>query len=91
MNAGFTGKMSVKLKEAEDGTILTQEHGFTVREEEGKVLSFDKIERPGDYGTVLLFGDQVYFVKFWDTEDIERALALTKEVFEGELERRKHA
>jgi hypothetical protein len=30
-------------------------------------------------------------VKFWDDEDLERALALTKEVFEGELERRRNA
>ncbi len=86
-----TGKMNVLLKQ-DDGLILTKEHGFTVKEEADgkKVLSFDKVDRP-DYGTVLLFGDQVYFVKFWDDEDIERALALTKEVFEGELERRRNA
>jgi hypothetical protein len=90
MDKAITGKMNVEVKEAESGKILTQEHGFTVKEEAGKVLSFDKIDRP-DYGTVLLFGDQVYFVKFWDDEDLERALALTKEVFEGELERRRNA
>lgn len=85
----ITGKMNVELKE-KDGTTLTKEHGFTVKEEAGKVLKFDVIERP-DYGTVLLFGDQVYFLSFWDDEDIERALELTKEVFEGELERRRNA
>jgi len=89
MNKQFMGKMNVGIK-AENGMALTKEHGFTVTEEANKVLSFDKIDRE-DYGTVLLFGDQVYFVKFWDDADLERALALTKEVFEGELERRKNA
>ena len=89
MNEAIKGKMKVGLKDV-GGMLLTQEHGFTVQEEEGRVLSFDKIDRE-DYGTVLLFGDQIYFVKFWDEEDLERALALTKEVFEGELERRKNA
>jgi len=88
MSEGIKGKMKVVLKDV-GGMLLTQEHGFTVQEEEGKVLSFDRIDRE-DYGTVLLFGDQVYFVKFWDDKDLERALALTKEVFEGELERRKN-
>jgi len=88
MNEATKGKMNVTVKD-ERGMRLTQEHGFTVQEEEGKVLSFDKIDRE-DYGTVLLFGDQVYFVKFWDDKDLERALTLTKEVFEGELERRKN-
>jgi hypothetical protein len=89
MNETIKGKMNVMLRDV-GGMLLTKEHGFTVQEEEGRVLSFDKIDRE-DYGTVLLFGDQVYFVKFWDDSDLERALALTKEVFEGELERRKNA
>ena len=84
----ITGKMNVGI-EQEAGITLTEEHGFVIKEEEGKVLAFDKIDRE-DYGTVLLFGDRVYFVKFWDDEDIERALTLTKEVFEGELERRRN-
>jgi hypothetical protein len=84
------GKMDIEIYEADSGKILTKERGFTVKEEAGKVLSFDAIERP-DYGTVLLFGDQAYFVKFWDDEDLERALALTKEVFEGEIARRRNA
>ncbi len=87
MNDVIKGTMNVGIKD-EKGMLLTQEHGFTIKEEADKVLSFDKIDRE-DYGTVLLFGDQVYFVKFWDDEDLERALALTKEVFEGELERRR--
>ncbi len=89
MNKAIVGKMNVGIKD-ENGMSLTKEHGFTVKEEANKVLSFDKIDRE-DYGTVLLFGDQVYFIKFWDDADLERALALTKEVFEGELERRKNA
>ncbi len=89
MKEAIAGKINVEIKD-ESGMSLTKEHGFTVTEEANKVLSFDKIDRE-DYGTVLLFGDQVYFVKFWDDADLERALALTKEVFEGELERRKNA
>jgi hypothetical protein len=89
MNKAIEGKIDIKIED-ESGMALTREHGFTVKEESNKILSFDKIDRE-DYGTVLLFGDQVYFVKFWDDEDIERALALTKEVFEGELERRRNA
>ena len=89
MKEAIAGKINVEIKD-ENGMALTKEHGFTVTEESNKVLSFDKIDRE-DYGTVLLFGDQVYFVKFWDDADLERALALTKEVFEGELERRKNA
>ena len=89
MKEAIQGKINVNIKD-EKGMALTQEHGFTVTEEANKVLSFDKIDRE-DYGTVLLFGDQVYFVKFWDDADLERALALTKEVFEGELERRRNA
>jgi hypothetical protein len=88
MKKALTGNLKVELK-GEGGKIVTKDHGFTIQEEQ-KVLSFDKIDRPEDYGTVLLFGDQVYFIKYWDDEDIERALALTKEVFEGELERRKN-
>jgi len=88
MNEAVKGVMKVELKDA-GGKTLTKDHGFTIQEEQ-KVLSFDKIDRPEDYGTVLLFGDQVFFVKYWDDADLERALALTKEVFEGELERRKN-
>ena len=89
MNEVIEGKINIKVED-EAGMALTKEHGFTVKEESNKVLSFDKIDRE-DYGTVLLFGDQIYFVKFWDDEDLKRALALTKEVFEGELERRRNA
>ncbi len=89
MTSMVKGNVNIRIED-EAGMSLTKEHGFTVKEETGKVLSFDRIDRE-DYGTVLLFGDQVYFVKFWDTEDIERALTLTKEVFEGELERRRNA
>ena len=88
MKETVKGKINVAVTD-EKGMALTKEHGFSVTETD-KVLSFDKIDRP-DYGTVLLFGDQVYFLKFWDDEDIERALKLTKEVFESELERRKNA
>ena len=87
MGQAVKGVMKVELKD-EGERILTKEHGFTIKEEQ-KVLSFDRIERPGDYGTVLLFGDQVFFIKYWDDADLEKALALTKEVFEEEIERRK--
>ena len=57
-------KVSVKT---DRGLVLSQEHGFTVEEADGKVLGFDIIETE-EHGTTLLFGDQVFFLKFWDDE-----------------------
>lgn len=82
-----TGVFS-KEQESKDGIILTKDYGFLVEEEAGKVLSFDKVVNE-EYGNVLLFGDQVFFLKFWDTEDLKKAYKLVAEVFSDELQKRR--
>lgn len=80
------GNLKIGIKE-EGGMLLTENHGFTIQEEANKVLSFDKYWHD-EYGSVLLFGDQVYFIKFWDTDDLIKARNLLNSVIDGELERR---
>ena len=65
------GKIKVKVK-TERGLTLTQEHGFTVEEADGTVIGFDIMETE-EYGTSLLFGNQIFFLKFWDDEELEKA------------------
>ena len=68
------GTAKVVLKN-ENGMVLTKEYGFTVQEEDGKVLSFDFIEHP-EMGCMLLFGNQVFALKFWKDEDLQKALKM---------------
>ena len=70
------GKVKVAVK-TDRGLTLTKEHGFTVEEADGKVLGFDLMET-ADYGTTLLFGEQILFLKFWDDEDLDRAENIVK-------------
>jgi hypothetical protein len=65
------GNLKVSVK-TDQGMVLSQEHGFTVEEADGKVLSFDVIEHE-EYGVVLLFGDQVFFLKYWEDEALDKA------------------
>ena len=81
------GVMSVAVK-TERGFTLTRDYGFTVEEENGKVLAFDLLEHP-DLGITLLFGDQVFVLKFWDEGDLVSGLNIAALAFEKELERRK--
>lgn len=81
------GVMKVNLKD-ERGMVLTQEHGFTV-EEQDKVLAFDLHQHP-ELGTMLLFGDQVFVLKFWDDEHLEKGMRLLEDGFKKEIERRKN-
>lgn len=81
------GVMSVAVK-TEKGFTLTREHGFTIEEENGKVLAFDLLEHP-DLGTTLLFGDQVFVLKFWDGEDLLKGLRMLSLAVRKELNRRK--
>jgi len=77
-------KVSVKT---DRGLVLSQEHGFTVEEADGKVLGFDIIETE-EHGTTLLFGDQVFFLKFWDDEDLNKAENIIKRaVFRERMKR----
>ncbi len=87
--AGIKGIMSVAVK-TERGITLTQEHGFTIEEENGQVLAFDLLEHE-DLGTTLLFGNQVFALKFWDEEDLHSGLKIIAAGIDRELERRKNA
>ena len=80
------GKVKVAVK-TERGLTLTKEHGFTIEEVEGKVLGFDIMETE-DYGTSLLFGEQIFFLKFWDDEDLDRAESIVRRAIFRERLRR---
>jgi hypothetical protein len=87
--AGIEGVMSVAVK-TEKGFTLTKDFGFTVEEENGKTLAFDLLDHP-DLGTTLLFGNQVFALKFWDDKDLHSGLKIVSLAIEKELERRKDA
>lgn len=80
------GTMNVELKE-DRGLTLTKQYGFTVKETDDKVLAFDLIET-AEYGVALLFGDQVFFLKFWDNEDLTKAESIVKRAIHEERLRR---
>lgn len=86
-DTGAHGIMSVAVK-TEKGYTLTRDYGFTVEEENGKVLAFDLLEHP-DLGIALLFGQQVFALKFWDDEDLHKGLEIVTMAVSKELERRK--
>ena len=85
--AGMDGVMSVAVK-TEKGFTLTRDYGFTVEEENGKILAFDLLVHP-DLGTTVLFGNQVFALKFWDEEDLHNGLKIVSKAINMELERRK--
>jgi len=84
---GLSAVMSVAVK-TEKGFTLTRDYGFTVEEENGKVLAFDLLVHP-DLGTTVLFGDQVFALKYWDEKDLHKGLQIISQAVEMELERRK--
>lgn len=80
------GKAKVNIK-TDRGLTLTKEHGFTVEEADGKVLGFDIVETE-EYGTALLFGDQIFFLKFWDEDDLVKAECIVQRaIFQERLRR----
>jgi hypothetical protein len=85
----YDGVMSVAVK-TEKGFTLTREYGFTIEEDHGKVLAFDLVEHP-QLGVTLLFGNQVFALKFWDDEDLKRGLGTFSQAVAKEMERRKNA
>jgi hypothetical protein len=82
------GVMSVAVK-TERGFTLTRDYGFTVEEEDGKVLAFDLIDHP-ELGVAVLFGGQIFALRFWDEEDLHRGLQVISKAVKKELERRKN-
>ena len=81
------GILNVAVK-TEKGFTVTREHGFTIEEENGKVLAFDMMEHP-DLGVTILFGDQVFALRFWKDEDLEKGLKIVTTAVEREQARRK--
>lgn len=81
------GNLRVGVKD-ENGFVLTKDYGFTVEEENGKYLAFDLHDHP-ELGIMLLFGQQVFSLKFWSEEDLHRGLKMLNTGFTRELERRR--
>lgn len=80
------GVMTVAVK-TEKGFTVTRDHGFTIEEENGKVLAFDYLEHP-DLGITVLFGNQVFALKFWNDEDLTKGLDMLTKAVEAERNRR---
>ncbi len=81
------GTLTVAVK-TEKGHTLTHEYGFTVEEETGKVLAFDMLQHE-ELGITLLFGNQVFALRFWDEEDLQKGLGMLTSAVDAELKRRK--
>ncbi len=86
---GIDAVMTVAVK-TEKGFTITQDHGFTVEEEDGKVLAFDLLNHP-DLGVTVLFGNQVFALKFWDDKDLHKGVDIISKAVNKELERRRDA
>jgi len=80
------GTLRVGVK-TEDGMTLTEEYGFRVEEEKGKILNFDLIAHP-DYGFLLLFANAVCMLSYWTNEQLEEARSMVNKAVANELERR---
>ncbi len=80
------GVMAIVTK-TEKGFTLTREFGFTVEEENEKVIAFDLLEHP-QMGITILFGNQVFALKFWDEEDLYKGVEMFSQAIRMELERR---
>lgn len=80
------GVMQIAVK-TERGHTITKGHGFTIVEEGDKVLAFDLLEHP-QLGTTVLFGNQVFALRFWDDEDLDKGLEIITEGVRREKERR---
>jgi hypothetical protein len=73
--------------ETEGGFIVSRDYGFTVQEENGKVVAFDLYDHP-DLGVLVLFGQQVFALSFWKDEDLDKGLRIISEAVAKEKERR---
>ena len=80
------GVMSVAVK-TEKGYTLTRDYGFTIEEENGKILAFDLLDHP-DLGISLLFGNQVFVLKFWEEQDLVKGLEMLSLAVKKERDRR---
>ena len=76
--------------EHDDGSIVTTELGFTFQQEDGRELAFDVHEIDGA-GTALLFGDQIFFLKYWTDEQLDNASKVFANAVKMEKEKRNDA
>jgi len=74
--------------ETDEGSFVTTEQGFTFQQEDGRELAFDTHEIDGA-GTALLFGDQIFFLKYWTDEQLDRASEVFAKAVATEKEKRK--
>ena len=81
MNEVRKGTYTTKVED-ETGTIVTTEKGFTFQEESGQELGFDLYET--DAGHALLFGNQVFFLRYWTDEQLDKASKFFNEAIEKE-------
>jgi hypothetical protein len=72
MNEVRKGTYITGVKDEDGGDLITTEKGFTFQEETGQELAFDIHEIEGA-GTALLFGNQIFFLKFWTDEQLDKA------------------
>jgi len=85
MGEARKGKMKVSVEDSA-GIILTKEYGFTVEEDQNGI-SFDYFDHP-EYGKMLLLNQDIFFLKFWKTEDIKRLQRLINDATNEELIKR---
>lgn len=78
----------IEKVEHDDGTFVTTERGFTFQQENGRELAFDLHEIDGA-GTALLFGDQIFFLKYWTDEQLDKASEVFTKAIKMEKEKRK--
>jgi len=77
----------VEAVEHDDGSIVTTKRGFTFTQENGQELAFDLADVEG-VGTALLFGNQVFFLKYWKNEHLDKALKVFTDAVNKEKELR---
>ncbi len=71
----------------DDDTFVVTERGFTFQEENGLELAFDVSDVP-ETGTALLFGNQIFFLKFWTDDQLDKASREFNRAIEDEKEKR---
>ena len=77
------GTYKVVTVDEEGNKVVITEKGFTFTEEEGVELGFDFHEVEGA-GTALLFGNQIFFLRFWTDEQLNRASTIFNQAIEKE-------
>jgi len=75
--------VGIPIKDAQ-GYTLSEKYGFVLEEVKGRPLVFDYIKHP-EYRGVLLINQEVFFLKFWKSEDILKLQAIINDAAIEEL------